>query len=518
MAYIFLKSPFITDNGDKIRINAEIIISAEDGRRAILWYEVASEYGIYLYEDRVDPFLVAILPYCMKNGYDIRVESSVHGGGVSADLLYQVSNILIPSLKKSPYFTPIKIEAEPVYEPLQTGTGVATGVSGGVDSFYTILNHMEGLFPLTHLTLFNTQSFGEYGGDAARSHFFRNIEKAQKICNDLNLEYGTNIKLITVNSNIQEELPIKIHYAGTYRDAGAILLLRQIYKLYYFSTTYGIEDFSIERGVRDYDLWNLFCLSTEDCRIQIFGLDVERIEKLEYISKFPVTYDNLNVCWQQLLNGSQGKEYINQKNCTCDCEKCVYTVMGLKGVGKLEKYSKVFDLDLLRQKYPEMLAEVIAKKKTALFKEAYKQLRRTGEITDAMEIEIGAEIRGYDDIPDNRDTLIVDLMDLFFRKVQEKFSLSNELISRGYRTVGIYGMGRLGKHLYNEIKNMTVYGIDRNNKLLIENLEIKNPKDELPFVDLIIVTTVYDTEAIRKYLKGKIKCEVLTLREILEAK
>lgn len=516
MKCIILKKPFITNNYNRIRINLEIIISAENERRVTLWYEVASEYGKYLYKDRVDPFLVAILPYCMKEGYDIRVESNGHGGGVSADLLYQVSEVLIPSLKKSPYFIPIDIQAEPIYKPLRSGIGVATGVSGGVDSFYTILKHMEGLFPLTHLVLFNIQSFGEYGGDVARKHFYGNIEKAKKICNDLNLKYGTDIELITVDSNIQDELPIKIYYAGTYRDAGAILLLRQIFKLYYFSSTHGIEDFSIEHEVRDYDLWNLSCLSTQNCRIQIFGLDVERIKKLEYISKFSVTYDNLNICLKQLLNGSRGMEYANQKNCTCDCEKCVYTVMALKGMGKLDKYEKVFDLNLVEKNYPKLLAEVVAKKKSYLFKETYELLKQTGEITDTMEMEIGAKAGGYDDIPKEHDTLIMELMDLFFQKIQKKFSLSDELIAGGYRMIAIYGMGRLGKRLYSEIKDMTAYGIDRNNKLSIENLEIKNPKDELPLVDLVIITTVYDTEAIRKYLKGKMECEVLTLREVLE--
>ncbi len=514
MAYLIFNAPYLIVNGEKTKINVYIVLSADNERKTTLWYEVSSAYSGYLYIDRMDPFLVAVLPYCMKNGYDIRF--APNAPGVSADLLYQLTKILIPSLKSSLYFSQIVIEAQPVYKPLKAGWGTATGVSGGVDSFYTILNHMEGLFPLTHLTLFNLQSFGEYGGAVARKHFCRNVKRAKKICEDLNQEYETDIQLITVDSNIQDELPIEIYYAGTYRDAGAILLLKQLFKLYYFSSTHGINDFSIRYEVRDYDLWNLSCLSTENCRIQIFGLDAERIDKLKYISEFPVTYDNLQICLQELLNGSQGMEYSKQKNCTCYCDKCVYMVLALKALGKLDKYETVFDLDLSERKYTDLLTEVITKKKSYLFKETYNLLRQTGEITEMMEVGIGASIGGYDDVPQDRDARLAEIFDVFLGKLQDHFSFSDALALRGYRSAAIYGMGRLGKRLYHELENLTLYGIDRNPQIICEGMEIKSPTEDLTPVDVIIITTVYDTEAIRSYLKNRVGADILTLKEILE--
>ena len=87
---------------------------------------------------------------------------------------------------------------------------------------------------------------------------------------------------------------------------------------------------------------------------------------------------------------------------------------------------------------------------------------------------------------------------------------------RGYHSAAIYGMGRLGKRLYHELENLTLYGIDRNPQIICEGMEIKSPTEDLTPVDVIIITTVYDTEAIRSDLKNRVGADILTLKEILE--
>lgn len=178
----------ISEQEESVRINMDITVGEAPVQTKTLWYETDKEYREYLYTDRIDMFLVAILPYCMVNGYDIQVSDKT---GVSADLLYQLTKIMIPSLKDAAPFKQIKIDAVPVYKSLRAGTKIATGASRGVDSFYTILKNMEGEFPLTHLTLFNVQGYGDYGGVAARKNFHRDIKKAQKVCRELNRAWRT---------------------------------------------------------------------------------------------------------------------------------------------------------------------------------------------------------------------------------------------------------------------------------------------------------------------------------------
>lgn len=72
-------------------------------------------------------------------------------------------------------------------------------------------------------------------------------------------------------------------------------------------------------------------LSTESTDFYITGLEKTRLEKVDFISKFPITYDNLNVC------------YYGENNCG-HCEKCVRTQFELMALGKLELYKNVFDI------------------------------------------------------------------------------------------------------------------------------------------------------------------------------
>lgn len=516
MFYLQLGVPTVAEKEGKVRISVDIVISMEDRKEMTLWYEVSGVEKNDLYVDRIDPFLVAILPYCMEKGYDIQVSEKT---GVSVDLLYQLIKILIPSLKGYYDFHMININARPIYEPLTQGTGAAAGVSRGVDSFYTILNNLEGFFPVSYLTLFNVQSFGQYGGEAARVYFKNEAKKAEKICEDLNREYGMNLSLITIDSNIQDELPIRIYSSGPYRDAGPMLLLRKLLRVYYVAADVDLKNFEIGGIARRYNPWIFYCLSTEGFRIQLFGTEASRLDKVEYISKFSVTYDNLRVCLQPLIKGDEGIIYESPNNCTCNCSKCRYTVMELLAVDGLEHYDKVFDLELVREKYQELLNDVVLSRNDSPHnKGVYQALYQKGIITDQMiqNIEEKEACLNNINIPDNHDALILGLIDRFLEKVQNGVSLEKHLKDRGYNTIAIYGMGRLGKILYREVKNIVSYEIDKNeNAVYGEGVVLKVPEDTLPSVDLIIITTVYEKEEIRRHLSRKVDCRIMTLGEIL---
>lgn len=515
MLELYLDEPIILENrGGKTRLNINIKIGEE--KELNLWYEIDSIYQEYLYTDRVDPFLVAILPYCMKKGYNVWVSEK---SGVSADLLYQITEIMMPSVAASNAydFKNISIKATPIYKSLKKGSGIATGISRGVDSFYTILNNLNGLFPLTSLTLFNVQGFGEFGGEAARRYFYREVEKAKKICSELNREYGTEMRFITVDSNIQDMLPIEIMFAGSYRDAGAIILLKQMFSLYYFAADVRLEDFDLGNGIRRENPWIFYCLSTENCRIQLYGSEASRIDKVKYISEHPITYENLRVCLQPLVYGNKDQEYQSHTNCTYYCDKCRYTVMELAAVNKLEKYKKVFDLKLVEEKYEDILAESVAKKNILQphWGVVYKAFRQKGEINDLFEQKVLESYGDYDVDLINHNQRILNIMDCYLQRIQMKPSLKEQLIQMGCQTVAIYGIGRLGKLLYRELQDMVVYEIDKNSKTAYGNVPIKCLDEEFPPVDLVVITTVYGSDAIKNIIYKKILCKVMTLAELL---
>ncbi len=509
--YIKLKNPRIVYENDKSRLYMDTVLP--ENRKAELWFEVEEKYGKYLYEDRADPFLLAILPYCMVRGFHIEIDKAT---GVSADLLYQLINILIPSLKREKRYNQIKIVSKAITKKLKAGNGVATGITRGVDSFYTVLKNIDSDFPLSHLTLFNVQGFGEYGGEIARNNFRKDIKEASRVCHELSLQLNREVPFITVDSNIHEVFPVTINDAGTYRDMSAVILLKQLFCTYYFSSGWLLEEFSMDI-IRKSEPWILYCLSTENLRLQLFGADMSRLEKIKYISHFPITYDSLQICHQPVMCGTKGIENSHERNCTLYCEKCRKTVLGLIAAGALEKYETVFNLKLIKEHYIQYMEELVQKRNQEFFEEIYRDFERQGKIPCQLKERIVVEYGcSKKDEPADKDAKIVDYLDRMLYLKGINFSLKEKLIELGYKKVALYGVGRIGKRLYDELGDMVSYGIDQR-VIAYRHLKILRPESEYRNVDLVIITSAFEEEIIRGYLEKKLSCEIWNMSQFLFA-
>ena len=77
-------------------------------------------------------------------------------------------------------------------------------------------------------------------------------------------------------------------------------------------------------------------------------------------------------------------------------------------------------------------------------------------------------------------------------------------------------MGELGNRLYEELKETEIimkYGIDKNSGF--GEIEILDIDDELPEVDVVVVTAVFDFDKIESNLKDKVNCPVISLEDIV---
>lgn len=116
-----------------------------------------SEYEDYLEDKYADPLVLATLEYAMEREVNIECEAPMN-----ERLHYQLSSYFIPTISSNiEFFYNIDIIAPliSISNNKQTACyGVGTGFSGGVDSFYTVLKHMnpkQEQFKLTHLLLAN---------------------------------------------------------------------------------------------------------------------------------------------------------------------------------------------------------------------------------------------------------------------------------------------------------------------------------------------------------------------------
>lgn len=94
-------------------------------------------------------------------------------------------------------------------------------------------------------------------------------------------------------------------------------------------------------------------------------------------------------------------------------------------------------------------------------------------------------------------------------------SIADELLQKDISTVAIYGAGKHGKMLYNELKATNVkvaYWIDQNSKTeTIENCPVIGADNELPEVDAVIVTPYREFHSIENSLREKTKAQIISL-------
>ena len=115
----------------------------------------------------------------------------------------------------------------------------------------------------------------------------------------------------------------------------------------------------------------------------------------------------------------------------------------------------------------------------------------------------------------------LELFKLAVRWIKNPQKIVNYLDENGYKRIGIYGMSYLGDCLQevlreNDIK--VVFGVDRNaSRLYNPYIPIYEMTDDLPIVDVIIVTTIAFFPEIKQELEEKLDRHtlVISLEDIL---
>ena len=177
--------PTIKEYAGKVRL--ESLIVANDFQKTY-YFEVDEKYAKYLCHERADAFVLGLMYFALVNGYDIECEAPL-----SEKLYYQLVDAYIPTVVKNDpdMFKPITITSMLDNTPIKNEGAVGTSVSGGVDSFYTIIKNLHNEttdYNITHLLL--TNCFNIYYDEAStRERFEQLCHKGEKIASELNLEF-----------------------------------------------------------------------------------------------------------------------------------------------------------------------------------------------------------------------------------------------------------------------------------------------------------------------------------------
>lgn len=336
-----ISQPERSERGEEIVVSYRISSSA--GSKT-LWYAVGKKYGDFLSESCDAPLLALLIP-AMQSGEDIQV-----AGALSERLWYnlagpyqQVLRRIIPSLR------PVKIHAEAVTEQRSHAAGVATGFSGGVDSYCVLADHYYANKPvgyrLTHLLFNNVGSHGEGGERLFRERFAAMQPVAER----------TGLPLISVNSNLADFYLKTFDFQQTHTplNASVPLLLQGGMGCYLYASAYGFDEAYV--GVADTmahsDTIALPLMGTETLAMFSVGSEYTRVEKTLRVAEVSDSYNSIDVC----VGG------VSAGNCS-KCWKCMRTLLTLEIAGYIERYSNSFNLDTYRAHRSKYIGKVVGSK------------------------------------------------------------------------------------------------------------------------------------------------------------
>lgn len=103
--------------------------------------------------------------------------------------------------------------------------------------------------------------------------------------------------------------------------------------------------------------------------------------------------------------------------------------------------------------------------------------------------------------------------------IQKGIHIEDYFKEKGVKTIAIYGMGELGILLYNELKKsidiQVLYGIDQSGVCAIDDFDVYYPEEDLPSVDMVVVTPISYKDEIVSKLKEKLNCRYVSIRDVV---
>lgn len=322
------------------------------------FFSVEPEYARYLTAERSDAFVVGFLTTAMRMGWDMECHTPM-----TKRLHYQITNYLIPAMADNmDIYHAISIHAPVADEVLPCEKAVGTGWTGGVDSMYTLMNHLHLENPghrLTHLVIANNGALESKNNQALLASM------AQRARSGIAAELG--LQVIAIDSNLQLLQQEKYLAVAAFRLPAVILAVQKLFGVFLNSAGYEFAKFSfVPENSAYYELLPLQCFETDCTAFYSANGAIPRIQKLRELSDFPLALKYLHPCI-----------YAKGDNCG-KCGKCVRTQAALYALGTLEKFRDVFPVDEFLANKTQHLAQIVLNQHSQHYGEVLTEMHRNG--------------------------------------------------------------------------------------------------------------------------------------------
>lgn len=346
-----------------------------------LYFAVPIEYKEYLCEERADAFVVAMLWYAMVTGSDIESAAPM-----SEKMVFHITRYLIPALcTDEKGYRRIKILGPTTEKPYNNAGGVGTGMSCGVDSFYSMHEYTKPDTPekyrLTHLTYFNMGAIFHPNRSEKKQYsikeFYDTTDRMsdEKRENARQVSEQAGLSMVYVKSNLDSDYYRGAYgHTAVYRNSAMALSLQGLFAVYYNSSGGwpGYFDLTLTEGSQHYEALLCTCFSTESLSF-ILSDYVTRAEKTIAIADDKLAQKYLDVCF---CFNNCGK-----------CSKCIRTLVTLDIIGKVDQFCGLFDVEHFKQHRAEAYFQILktkdgdAKEDNAVFaKDLYRMAQEKGII------------------------------------------------------------------------------------------------------------------------------------------
>lgn len=295
-------------SGKSVKMIVEGLPQPHKAADPLPWRNTVEWSSNYELDQSGRPWLQAMVPILMR-----AKETGVFSDPQDAEAFYNASQAEDLMSKWWPWLKKVRLSARTVDPAFPEGRGVGCFFSGGVDSFYSTLTHLD---EITHL-IFVKSGFDIYPPDKELSD--KTLVALEAAANELGKP------LIVMETNIRELAGRYSRWGFRYHGAAlatAAQLLANHLDRVIVPSSYQREELEPwgSHPALDY-LW-----SSSYMEIHHDSVEPNRAEKVRAIAQNAVAMKHLKVCWK-----NPNSEY----NCG-RCEKCVRTMISLYAFGALE--------------------------------------------------------------------------------------------------------------------------------------------------------------------------------------
>lgn len=341
-----------------------------------LYYEFDIRFAQYLCAERSDAFVIGLITTAMENDMDIVFEAPI-----SERLYYQLTTNYIPMISK---FNPTRqkvINLIGSFTNLSIGNagGIATGCSGGVDSFYTIVRHNSEHtvkeYQLTHL-IFSSCGTQDVISERIEAYYNNYYPRMQELANLLGCD------CIGCYTNIHEFYKYPYQGFSTFFATiyGSVAYaIQKLLTVYYINSGDPITEFTMDldkahgHDASIFDIFTVGCMNTENLTFYSSGIELTRMEKEKYISNDSNAQEFLTVCGIE----TSGYTVAQRGNCS-NCTKCLRTMVQLYTINELDKFDRVFDLNDFYKHKSKRIGKMLAVNKRSYVIDTIKEAKKNG--------------------------------------------------------------------------------------------------------------------------------------------